>query len=104
MEHEVAYATELTKLHHTNYVRNSRAIAVLWGIFTVVYAILNIVVFIQPQWFGDTGESSVPGFFGLWRYCEETTFGSDFVCKGDFLDFTNILNPSFQVGPGILIY
>lgn len=97
MEHEVAYSTELTKIHHTNYVRNSRAIAVLWGIFTVIYAILNVVVFIQPQWFGDTGESDLPGFFGLWRYCELLTDGSsDYSCKGDFLEFSGIDNPSFQ--------
>lgn len=97
MEHEVAYSTELTKIYHTNYVRNSRAIAVLWGIFTVIYAILNVVVFIQPQWFGDTGLSPVPGFFGLWRVCEDVTYGSEFVCQGDFLEFTSILTPSFQV-------
>lgn len=97
MDHqEVTYSTELTKIHHTNYVRNSRAIAVLWGIFTVIYCILNIVVFIQPQWFGDTGESDLPGFFGLWRYCELLTDGSDYSCTGDFLDFGNIHNPSFQ--------
>lgn len=94
--HEVAYSTELTKIHHTNYVRNSRAIAVLWGIFTVIYAILNIVVFIQPQWFGDNGESDLPGFFGLWRYCELLTDGTDYSCTGDFLDFGTIDNASFQ--------
>lgn len=104
MEHEVAYSTELTKIHHTNYVRNSRAIAVLWGIFTVIYAILNIVVFIQPQWFGDTGESDLPGFFGLWRYCELLTDGSDYSCSGDFLEFIKIDNPSFQVSSADLFF
>lgn len=109
MEQEVAYSTELTKVHHTNYVRNSRAIAVLWGIFTVIYAILNIVVFIQPQWFGDTGESDLPGFFGLWRYCELLTDGSDFSCQGDFLEFTKIDNDSFRaasifVGSAALLF
>lgn len=94
--HEVSHYTELTKVHHTNYVRNSRAIAVLWGIFTVIYAILNVVVFIQPQWFGDTGESDLPGFFGLWRYCELLPDGSDYSCSGDFLDFGSIDNASFQ--------
>lgn len=92
----MAYSTELTKIHHTNYVRNSRAIAVLWGVFVVIYAILNVVVFIQPQWFGDTGESDLPGFFGLWRYCELLTDGSDYSCSGDFFEFNKIGNPSFQ--------
>jgi len=96
MEHEVTYSSELTKIHHTNYVRNSRAVAVLWGIFVVVYAILNIVVFIQPQWFGDTGSSDLPGFFGLWRFCELLSDGADYSCTGDFLDFVDIDNSAFQ--------
>lgn len=89
MEHEVAYSTELTKIHHTNYVRNSRAIAVLWGVFVVIYTILNVVVFIQPQWFGDTGESDLPGFFGLWEYCKLQLEGdfSSYKCEGDIFNF-----------------
>ena len=43
--------------------------AILWGVFTVCSAILNIVVFISPQWVGDTEESKWPGHFGLWRFC-----------------------------------
>lgn len=35
-------------------MRNSRAIAVLWAIFTICLAIINVVVFIQPYWIGDS--------------------------------------------------
>ncbi|GFO44435.1 hypothetical protein PoB_007094000 [Plakobranchus ocellatus] len=66
-DRETEYNTELTKIRHTNYVRNSRAIVVLWAFFTIVFLILNIVVFIQPQWIGDSGDSAVAGFFGLFR-------------------------------------
>jgi hypothetical protein len=38
---------------HLNYVRNSRAIAVLWCVFTVCFCIINIVIFMEP-WLGAT--------------------------------------------------
>ena len=95
---EIPYKTQLTKIYHTNYVRNTRAITVLWSVFTVIFSILNVVVFIQPQWFGDIGGSDIPGFFGLYRSCELLTDGSDYTCTGDFLDFIDIDNPSLQVG------
>ena len=57
--------------------RNSRAIAILWGVFTVCSAILNIVVFISPQWVGDTELSKGPGHFGLWRFCTVLSSSSD---------------------------
>lgn len=35
-------------LHATNYIRNSKAIAVLWAIFTICYAIISAVAFLTP--------------------------------------------------------
>lgn len=43
-------ASEAAKIYQTNYVRNSRAIGVLWAIFTILFAIVNVVCFIQPYW------------------------------------------------------
>lgn len=94
---DVHYYSDITRAYHTNYVRNSRAIAVLWGIFTVCFALLNIVVFIQPQWFGDTVKSPEIGYFGLYEYCEKAQVAADFSCKGEFTDFETILNGSFKV-------
>ncbi|GIY58544.1 hypothetical protein CEXT_532801 [Caerostris extrusa] len=51
--------------YHANYMRNSKAIGVLWGVFTICFAIINAVVFIQPQWIGDTPDSRGTGYFGL---------------------------------------
>lgn len=95
MDKEVAYTSDLTKLRHTTYVRNSRAIAAIWGIFSVCYAILNIVAFLQPQWVGDSGKGKA-GFFGLYEWCERPTTGIDYTCTGDFLEFSSILNDSLR--------
>lgn len=41
---------DLSYFHYqANYLRNSRAIGVLWAVFTMCYAIINVVVFVQPQ-------------------------------------------------------
>lgn len=37
-----------THMYATNYIRNSKAIAVLWVIFTICYAIIGVVAFITP--------------------------------------------------------
>ncbi|CAG5115037.1 unnamed protein product [Candidula unifasciata] len=96
MKNETEYNTELTKIRHTNYVRNSRAIVVLWAIFSCIFLILNIVVFAQPQWIGDTGDSAVPGFFGVWEYCSESSTENQFICSGDFLQWSSFPNNYFR--------
>lgn len=35
-------------LYATNYIRNSKAIAVLWSIFSICYAIISIVAYVTP--------------------------------------------------------
>lgn len=44
---------EASQIYATNYIRNSKAIAVLWAIFTICYSIIVIVSFVTP------GKSSV---------------------------------------------
>ncbi|KAE8746136.1 hypothetical protein FOCC_FOCC007137 [Frankliniella occidentalis] len=60
---------ESSQMYATNYVRNSRAIGVLWGIFTICYAIIGVVAFVTPEWIGDTQDSEYPARFGLWSSC-----------------------------------
>lgn len=55
-------------MYATNYIRNSKAIGVLWGIFTICYAIIGVVAFVTPEWLGDL-EHENPGRFGLWMRC-----------------------------------
>ena len=38
---------ERSHYYSTKYMRSSKAVSVLWGIFTMCYAILAIVVFMQ---------------------------------------------------------
>lgn len=92
---------ETTRVYYTNYVRNSRAVGVLWGVFTICFAIINIVVFIQPQWIGDTPDSPGTGYFGLYEYCEifqtgNQLAGQNIYCEGRFDDFSSILSVSFR--------
>jgi hypothetical protein len=39
---------EASQIYATNYIRNSKAIAVLWAIFTICYAIIVVVSFVTP--------------------------------------------------------
>lgn len=82
--------------YQVNYVRNSRAIGVLWAVFTMCYAIINVVVFVQPQWLGDTDTSPGTGYFGLWRSCRLFQDGQDMVCEGRLDDFGTIATPAFR--------
>lgn len=78
-------------MYATNYVRNSKAIGVLWGIFTICYAIISVVAFVTPEWMGDTMGSENPARFGLWSSC---FFGSAVGvaedCQGRLDDLSSI--------------
>jgi hypothetical protein len=90
---------------HTNYVRNSRAIAVLWCVFTICFAIINIIVFMQP-WLASTGKNSREGYLGLYESCyydiqtyeiissSKPTIRTDknLICDGVWSDFSSTVN------------
>ncbi|XP_042864112.1 LHFPL tetraspan subfamily member 3 protein-like [Penaeus japonicus] len=94
MEKGVEYLDQ-SQLYTTHYIRNSKAIGVLWGVFTICFAIINIVVFVQPQWIGDTLDSKRTGYFGLWKWCTANV-GGDLECTGKLDDFDSLLNTSFK--------
>ncbi|XDV25187.1 hypothetical protein PO909_029147 [Leuciscus waleckii] len=73
-------ATEAAKIYQTNYVRNSRAIGVLWAIFTILFAIVNVVCFVQPYWIGDGMDTPQAGYFGLFHYCIGSGMSRDLTC------------------------
>ncbi|GCB74515.1 hypothetical protein scyTo_0003606 [Scyliorhinus torazame] len=88
---------EACKIYHDNYMRNSRAIGVLWAIFTICFAIINVVVFIQPYWIGDSVDTPYAGYFGLFHYCIGTGLSSrDLICQGTFSDFSSIPSGAFK--------
>uniref|UniRef100_A0A672R8M9 LHFPL tetraspan subfamily member 3 n=1 Tax=Sinocyclocheilus grahami TaxID=75366 RepID=A0A672R8M9_SINGR len=91
-------ATEAAKIYQTNYVRNSRAIGVLWAIFTILFAIVNVVCFVQPYWIGDGMDTPHAGYFGLFHYCIGSGSGvsRDLTCQGSFTEFSSIPSSAFK--------
>lgn len=51
-------------MYATNYIRNSKAIAVLWAIFSICYAIISVVAFVTPgKYLQRLGVEFICGFF-----------------------------------------
>ncbi|XP_076259709.1 tetraspan membrane protein in hair cell stereocilia [Rhynchophorus ferrugineus] len=82
-----------SQIYATNYVRNSKAIGVLWAIFTICYAIIIVVAFITPEWIGNV-EGENPGKFGLWSVCYADENGE--ICKGRLDTIMTMSNKAFQ--------
>ncbi|KAM7422245.1 hypothetical protein PAMA_010355 [Pampus argenteus] len=89
-------AQEAAKIYHTNYVRNARAMGVLWTVFTITFAVITVVVFIQPYWIGDSVNTPQAGYFGLFHYCIGNALTSELTCKGSALDFGSIPSGAFK--------
>jgi hypothetical protein len=103
---------------HLNYIRNSRAIAVLWCVFTVCFAIINIVVFMEP-WLGSTEYTEKDGYFGLYKSCRYETNSyqiiggstpsmkteTNLVCDGHWTYLQSAVNPvaTFFIGFSSLV-
>lgn len=47
--------SDLSRLYQTEFVRSARAVGVLWAICTLCFAIIQVVVLVQPSWVGTTG-------------------------------------------------
>ncbi|XP_039652874.1 LHFPL tetraspan subfamily member 5 protein [Perca fluviatilis] len=89
-------AQEAAKIYHTNYVRNARAVGVLWTVFTITFSVITVVVFIQPYWIGDSVNTPQAGYFGLFHYCIGNALTSELTCKGSALDFGSIPSGAFK--------
>ncbi len=87
---------ETAKFYYFRYMKEYRAICVLWGLLSIIWCILNLVAFIQPQWIGDTRESIGYGHFGVYAYCYPDNSRAIYVCSGTFVDFQTILNDPFR--------
>jgi len=86
---------EQSHYYSTKFMRSSKAVGVLWGIFSMCYTILTVVVFMQDQWIGDADNSKGPGNFGIWRWCTDSQDGRE-ICRGRLDDFETILSPAFR--------
>nr|CAH7732723.1 unnamed protein product [Callosobruchus chinensis]CAI5831109.1 unnamed protein product [Callosobruchus analis] len=85
-----------SQIYATRYVRNSKAIGVLWAIFTICYAIIAVVSFVTPEWIGDAVDANGDsrGKLGLWSVCYSTDNGEE--CTGRLDDFMSIPTNAFQ--------
>jgi hypothetical protein len=73
----------------------SRIVGFVWAFLTACFAILDIFIFAQPQWIGDTLSSPRAGHFGLYSYCVSTITDDIFDCQGTWMNFGTILNAPF---------
>ncbi|XP_058066567.1 LHFPL tetraspan subfamily member 3 protein isoform X2 [Anopheles bellator] len=81
-------------MYATNYIRNSKAIAVLWAIFSICYAIISVVAFVTPEWVGDS-DSDAGGRLGLWQICQKDDLNDS--CSGKLEELLEMQSIAFQV-------
>ncbi|CAL1532245.1 unnamed protein product [Lymnaea stagnalis] len=93
---DAKYTEEMVLVYHFKYMREYRGVSVLWAVLTIIWCILNIVCFVQPQWIGDTEESIGYGHIGVYAYCYPDAVNGKYICSGSFTDFDTILNGSFK--------
>lgn len=83
-----------SQIYATTYVRNSKAIGVLWAIFTICYAIIGVVSYVTPEWIGNV-YGQEPAKFGLWSTCYAADENVGEHCKGKFQEFYKVRNLYF---------
>uniref|UniRef100_A0A914WT22 Uncharacterized protein n=1 Tax=Plectus sambesii TaxID=2011161 RepID=A0A914WT22_9BILA len=99
------YAYGKSNAVHQSYVRNSRAVGLLWVILSVCFAVINVLVVIQPHWLGSAGESQGRGYFGLYQYCIKASDATDFAdvsadtagCRSLMFNFNDIISTPFKI-------
>ncbi|KAI4825484.1 hypothetical protein KUCAC02_021164 [Chaenocephalus aceratus] len=89
-------SADAAKLYQTNYVRNSSVIGLLWAIFTILFGIVNVIIFSQPYWVGDGVDTPQAGYFGLFHFCVGDGISRDVVCEGSFTEFAAIPSTAFK--------
>jgi hypothetical protein len=88
------------------YIRNSRIFGLIWFSLTVCFTLALIIVFIQPNWVGDTQESPNRGYFGLYRFCIRLKY--EYYCYGTWKNLSTLNSSAFRaaclfIGLSILI-
>ncbi|WAR25796.1 LHPL4-like protein [Mya arenaria] len=93
---EQQYNPDTARIYHFRYMREYRAVCVLWAVLTIIWATFNVVVFVQPQWIGDSPESPGYGHHGVYKYCYPDNLALRYQCDGSFTDFNSILNDQYK--------
>ncbi|XP_036433971.1 LHFPL tetraspan subfamily member 3 protein isoform X1 [Colossoma macropomum] len=102
------HATEVARLYQTEFIRSARAVGVLWAVCTLCFAVIEVVILIQPSWVGTRelrfrgGGGGTPpqaGTLGLFEVCVESDWPVP-ECKGSLRTLTPL--PAFQ-SPAVLV-
>ncbi|KAL3853202.1 hypothetical protein ACJMK2_016761 [Sinanodonta woodiana] len=93
---DTKFNPDTVHLYHFRYMREYRAISVLWGLLSIIWCVMNIVVFVQPQWIGDTPQSPGYGHHGVYKYCYPDNARESYQCSGSWVDFNSLLNDSYR--------
>ncbi|XP_035238776.1 LHFPL tetraspan subfamily member 3 protein [Anguilla anguilla] len=100
------HTAEVARLYQTEFVRSARAVGALWAICTLCFAIIEVVILIQPSWVGTReqrfqGGARPPqaGTLGLFEVCLESDWPVP-ECRGGLRTLTPL--PAFQ-SPAVLV-
>jgi hypothetical protein len=77
------------------YLQISRYFSILWIFFTLSFTFMITIVFVSPNWIGDTIESSNRGHFGLYSFCIRNRLASYYNCSGSWSDYSTLSNDTF---------
>lgn len=79
------------------YLKNSRVIGLTWLFLTICFTICLFIVFVSPEWIGDTLSSPNRGYFGMYEYCVRNFLMNSYHCTGTWTDFSTLPNtPALQ--------
>ncbi|XP_014878178.1 lipoma HMGIC fusion partner-like 3 protein isoform X1 [Poecilia latipinna] len=86
---------DLSRLYQTEFVRSARAVGVLWAVCTLCFAVIQVVILVQPSWVGTTasGPPLPSGTMGLFEVCLESDWPVP-DCRGGLSSLSPL--PSFQ--------
>uniref|UniRef100_A0A8C6TD40 LHFPL tetraspan subfamily member 4b n=1 Tax=Neogobius melanostomus TaxID=47308 RepID=A0A8C6TD40_9GOBI len=81
--------SDLSRLYQTEFVRSARAVGVLWAVCTLCFAVIQVVILIQPSWVGTEaslhqgrGPEPPSGTLGLFEVCVDSDWPSVAVLVG----------------------
>ncbi|NWU70084.1 LHPL5 protein, partial [Pterocles burchelli] len=89
-------AKKKTRIYHTNYVRNARAMEKKKALFTLCFSVLMVVTFKKKNWIGDSIDTPQAGYFGKKKNCIGNALTGELICKGSPLDFGTIPSSAFK--------
>ncbi|XP_048873199.1 LHFPL tetraspan subfamily member 3 protein isoform X1 [Brienomyrus brachyistius] len=97
---------EVARLYQTEFIRSARAVGALWAVCTLCFAVIEVVILVQPSWVGtrelhyEGGASPPPaGTLGLFEVCLESDWPVP-ECRGSLATLTPL--PAFQ-SPAVLV-